>query len=161
MKKLVLIALIIAAAFTAAPDAAAQGKVSREKWMTEMRQYKRAYLAKELDLTKEQQNKFFPLYEAMEDECARLDEDTRQMERRVAEAPDASDLEYEKAAETIYETKVKQAEIEKTYSEKFKEVLSARQLFHLKEADRKFARDMMRQHNRLRGNARAAEKAQQ
>ncbi|MDE7143055.1 MAG: hypothetical protein K2O33_09230, partial [Muribaculaceae bacterium] len=102
MKKLVLIALIIAAAVTAAPDAAAQGKVSREKWMTEMRQYKRAYLAKELDLTKEQQNKFFPLYEAMEDECARLDEDTRQMERRVAEAPDASDLEYEKAAETIY-----------------------------------------------------------
>lgn len=159
MKKLILIALIFVATAAAAT---AQGRASREQWMTEMRQYKRAYLAKELDLSKEQQNKFFPLYEEMEDECARLDEDTRQMERRVAQAADASDLEYEKATEAIYETKVKQAEIEKEYSAKFREVLSAKQLFRLKEADRKFARDMMRQHNRLRGNARAAgDKAQQ
>lgn len=161
MKKLILIALIIAAAATAAPSVSAQGKASREQWMTEMRQYKRTYLAKALDLTKEQQNKFFPLYEAMEDECARLDEDTRLMERRVAEASDATDLEYEKATEAMYETKVKQAEIEKDYAAKFKEVLSAKQLFQLKQADRKFARKMMRQHNRLRSNARAAEKAQQ
>lgn len=159
MKKLILIALIFVATAAAAT---AQGRASREQWMTEMRQYKRAYLAKELDLSKEQQNKFFPLYEEMEDECSRLDEDTRQMERRVAQAADASDLEYEKATEAIYETKVKQAEIEKEYSAKFREVLSAKQLFRLKEADRKFARDMMRQHNRLRGNARAAgDKAQQ
>ncbi len=161
MKKLVLITLIAIAA-VAAPMAQAQDKSPRKQWMTEMRQYKRAYLAKELDLTKEQQAKFFPLYEDMEDECARLDEDTRQMERRISEAPDASDLEYEKATEAIYETKVRQAEIEKDYAAKFKEVLSPKQLFRLKEADRKFARDMMRQHHRLRGNARAAaEKAQQ
>lgn len=70
MKKLILIALMMVAAATAAPSAEAQGKASREQWMTEMRQYKRNYLAKELELTKEQQNKFFPLYEAMEDECA-------------------------------------------------------------------------------------------
>ena len=146
MKKLVLITLIAIAA-VAAPMAQAQDKSPRKQWMTEMRQYKRAYLAKELD---------------MEDECARLDEDTRQMERRISEAPDASDLEYEKATEAIYETKVRQAEIEKDYAAKFKEVLSPKQLFRLKEADRKFARDMMRQHHRLRGNARAAaEKAQQ
>lgn len=162
MKKLILIALMMVAAATAAPSAEAQGKASREQWMTEMRQYKRNYLAKELELTKEQQNKFFPLYEAMEDECAALDEDTRQMERRISQAADASDLEYEKATEAMYETKVKQAEIERGYAAKFKEVLTPKQLFRLKDADRKFARTMMRQHNRLRGNARAAgEKAQQ
>lgn len=162
MKKLILIALMMVAAATAAPSAEAQGKASREQWMTEMRQYKRNYLAKELELTKEQQNKFFPLYETMEDECAALDEDTRQMERRISQAADASDLEYEKATEAMYDTKVKQAEIEREYAAKFKEVLTPKQLFRLKDADRKFARTMMRQHNRLRGNARAAgEKAQQ
>ncbi|MCM1071098.1 MAG: hypothetical protein NC210_03160 [[Clostridium] fimetarium] len=159
MKKLILIAIMVMAAV--APSALAQGKNARQQWMSEMRQYKRAYLAKELDLTKEQQNKFFPLYEAMEDECARLDEDTRLMERRIADASDATDLEYEKAADTMYDTKVRQAEIEKEYAAKFKEVLSAKQYFNLKDADRKFARDMMRQHHRLRGNARAAEKARE
>lgn len=159
MKKLILMAIMVMAAV--APSALAQGKNERQQWMSEMRQYKRAYLAKELDLTKEQQNKFFPLYEAMEDECGRLDEDTRLMERRIADAKDATDLEYEKAADTMYETKVRQAEIEKEYAAKFKDVLSAKQYFNLKEADRKFARDMMRQHHRLRGNARAAEKARE
>ncbi len=161
MKKLILIAMVIFAALTAATPANAQGKNSRDKWMSEMRQFKRTYLAKELDLTKEQQNKFFPVYEAMEDECARLDDDMKTMERRVSQAPDASDLEYEKAADAMYETKVRQAEIEKEYSAKFKEILSAKQYFRLKDVDRQFARDMMRQHNRLRGNHRAADKTQQ
>ncbi len=160
MKKLIFIAMLMMAA-AAIPQAYAQGKTSRQQWMSEMRQYKRSYLAKELDLSKEQQNKFFPLYEAMEDECAQLDEDTRQMERRIADAADATDLEYEKAADAMYDTKVKQAEIEKEYAAKFKEVLSAKQYFNLKDADRKFARDMMRQHHRLRGNARAADKARE
>lgn len=161
MKKLILIAMMAFAAFTAVTPASAQGKAPRDKWMSEMRQFKRSYFTKELDLTKEQQNKFFPIYEAMEDECARLDEDMKTMERRVSQAPDASDLEYEKAADAMYETKVKQAEIEKEYSAKFKDILSAKQYFRLKDIDRKFARDMMRQHNRLRGNQRAAEKNQQ
>lgn len=38
----------------------------RQRWTQKMRQYKHDFLIKELDLTREQQNEFFPLYDAME-----------------------------------------------------------------------------------------------
>lgn len=139
-------------------SAVAQEKVAdRNQWMNELRQYKRTYFAKELDLTREQQNKFFPLYEEMEQQTAAVDDDVRLMERRIAEAPDASDLEYEKAAEAIYDGKVRQAEIEKSYMEKFKDVLSRKQLFMLNSVERQFQRDIIKQHQRLRSRKAVAD----
>ena len=96
----------------------AQNKSERDQWLEQIRQYKRTYFTKELDLTKEQQQKFFPLYEEMENQTSKLEEDARIMERRVSEATDATDIEYEKAAEVLYDMKLKQAEVEKSYMEK-------------------------------------------
>ena len=86
-----------------------------------------------LTSAKNSSKKFFPLYEEMEDETTRMEDETRAMERRVAEAPDATDLEYEKATEALFDMKVKQAALEKGYMEKFRDILSPRQLFELKE----------------------------
>ena len=72
------------------------------------------------------------------------------MEKRVSEMPDPTDLEYEKATDAIYETKMKEAELEKEYLQKFKTILNKKQMFRLKAVERQFSRDMMRQHNRLR-----------
>ena len=94
----------------------------------------------------------------MENQTSKLEEDARIMERRVSEATDATDIEYEKAAEVLYDMKLKQAEVEKSYMEKFKAILSARQLFELKGVERKFSRDMMRQHNRIRSSRRVEAK---
>ena len=144
--KRILLSVIALVALTAVSPA--QG--DRSQWMNELRQYKRTYFTKELDLTREQQNKFFPLYEEMTRQTTQIDDDVRMMERRIAEADDATDLEYEKATEAIYDGKVRQAEIEKSYVEKFKDVLSHRQLFLLNSVERKFQRDIIRQHQRLR-----------
>ena len=56
----------------------------RAKWLSEIRQVKRNYFIKELGLDREQQNKFFPLYEEMEDKTFRIDDEARQMEQRIA-----------------------------------------------------------------------------
>lgn len=156
MKRIYLIVVFVVAVIAGIGDSYAQNKSDRDQWFEQIRQYKRTYFTKELDLSKEQQQKFFPLYEEMEDQTSKLEEDARVMERRVSEATDATDLEYEKATEALYDMKLKQAEVEKSYMEKFKSILSARQLFELKGVERKFSRDMMRQHNRLR-NIRKAE----
>ena len=148
------ISLILTIMFAAVWSVSAQNREELGQWMDQMRQYKRTYFTKELDLSKEQQQKFFPLYEEMEDETTRMEDETRAMERRVAEAPDATDLEYEKATEALFDMTVKQAALEKGYMEKFRDILSPRQLFELKGVERKFARDMMRQHHRLRNNRR-------
>lgn len=154
MKRIYLIVVFVVAVIAGVGDSYAQNKSDRDQWLEQIRQYKRTYFTKELDLTKEQQQKFFPLYEEMEDQTSKLEEDARVMERRVSEATDATDLEYEKAAEALYDMKLKQAEVEKGYMEKFKTILSARQLFELKGVERKFSRDMMRQHNRIRSSRR-------
>lgn len=121
----------------------------RAKWMDEMRRFKRSYFTKELDLTTQQQNRFFPLYEEMEDQVQKIDGETRQMERRVAELKNASDLEYQKATEAIYDGQVRQAEIEREYVEKFQSILSRKQIFKIKAVERQFNRELMKQHRRL------------
>lgn len=123
----------------------------RQKWFKEMRDYKHNFLAKELDLSREQQRKFFPLYDEMEDQAARLNHETRLLEEKVAKSEtDVTDIEYEKATEALFEQKCKEGEIEKAFMKKFQPILSKKQLFQLKGAERKFTRDIMKHHRRLR-----------
>lgn len=131
------------------------GDDNREQWFKEMRDYKHAFLAKELDLSRDQQRKFFPLYDEMEDETAKLNQETRQLEEKIAKTGDnVTDIEYDKATEALFEQKSKEGEIEKSYLKKFQPILSKKQLFMLKGAERKFTRDIMKHHRRLRSAAR-------
>lgn len=126
-------------------------KEDREKWFKEVREKKHMFLAKELNLSAEQQKEFFENYDRMEDETRKLQRETRQLERRTYEQGDkTTDLEYQKATEALYEEKVKEAQIEAKYREKFQTILSPEQLFKLKGAERKFTRQLMEQHRKLK-----------
>ena len=145
--RLLLFLIFIASACFQSVYAQKQG---REQWMDQINQYKRSYFTKELDLSPQQQTRFFALYDEMTEQTDRVEAEARTMEQRLTDAKDATDLEYEKATEAMYDAKVQQAEIEKAYMLKFKEILTNKQLFKLKNAERKFSMEMMRQHNRLR-----------
>lgn len=150
MRRLICLSMMILGFLSSMFAVSAQDKQDRDQWMNEIKQYRRTYFTKELNLTRDQQTKFFPIYEEMEERTAQAEEEARVMERRIAEAPDATDLEYEKATEALYDAKLTQAEIEKSYMDKFRSVLSARQLFELKNAERQFQREMLKEHQRLR-----------
>lgn len=124
----------------------------RQRWLSELRTYKHEYLAKELELSNEQQRDFFPLYDSMEDEIERINSETRALEARVAENKDASDIEIENAARTVFEQKRAEGQVEMTYFEKFKEVLSPKQLLRIKNAERKFGQQLVKHHRRMRGS---------
>lgn len=129
-------------------DMAAQKKAdkeSRRQWDKEIRDAKKRYIVKELDLNTEQTAKFFPLYFAMEDELQSLQRQTKQMEKELNDKGDkATPLETEKTIEAIYEQKSREGAIEMKYLPKFKEVLSVKQLVKLKKAERKFFRELMK-----------------
>lgn len=126
-------------------------KGSREKWFKEVRELKHQFLIKELGLKKEQQQEFFNLYDKMEEENFKVQAETRAMERRVNELGDkASDLEYEKAADALFEAKQKEGEIDLKYRNEFKKVLSPQQMFRLKSAERKFTRELMDRHQQIK-----------
>lgn len=121
----------------------------RQRWLQEIRTYKHDFLAKELELTRDQENQFFPLYDEMEDRIEQLNADTREIENRVTGDETVSDIEVRNAARAIFELKQSEGKIEMEYFEKFSDILSPRQLMQLKNAERKFTRQLINSHRRL------------
>lgn len=150
MKRILIVILIIA---TFAPfmcvEAKKNRKADKKEWFAKMRQHKHDFIEDELDLTDEQEDKFFPMYDAMEDELHKLNRETRKLEKQVADK-NATDVEYDAASKAIIEFKKKEADIELKYFDKFKTVLSSKQIFELKRAEEKFTRKIMNAHNKKR-----------
>lgn len=151
MKKISII-FLIATIFAQLSTIEAQKKPSKEErqqWFKEMREYKHNFLIKELALEEDQQEAFFKVYDAMEDETFKLHHGTRKLQRELSKKDaDVTDIEYEKAAEALFELKYKEAQIELKYFEQFKNVLTKKQLFLLKKAEDKYTRHLMRQHDK-------------
>lgn len=152
MKRLsiLIISLAFFTMFSMADDKRRPSKEDRERWFKEMREYKHNFITKELDLTKQQQEEFFPVYDAMEDECHKVHYETRKMQREIKKKKESevTDIEYEKAAEALFEIKAKESAIEMKYFNLFKEILTKKQLFLFKDVEDKFTRHLMRQHNK-------------
>ncbi len=143
--------LLIAAMATCSAEAQTPlSENERERALTEMRAYKHQFIAKELNLSKEQQNGFFPVYDEMDDKLMQINLETRELERAVNENKEASDTEIEAAATAIFNQKEREGKIENEYFDKFKEVLTPRQLLLLKSAEKKFTQRLVRHHRRLR-----------
>ena len=148
---LTIILLLSVASFA---SAAAQSSVlspdDRQRWLSEIRNYKHDFLARELDLSREQQNEFFPLYDEMEERIEALNAQARDIEANVSENPDAGDLEILGAAYSQFELKKLEGEIELEYYDKFKEILNPRQLLQLKSAEKLFTRQLVNRRNQMR-----------
>lgn len=147
--RILIVALVATAACLGVGARPQQPLLDRDKVMAELRPYQREFISRELDLTKDQERRFFPIYEEMNDRIDSLNEETRELERRTIDTPDASDTELEAAAQAVFDLKQKEGRIEAEYFEKFKEILTPRQLLKLKSAERKFAQYLMRHHRRL------------
>lgn len=151
MNRIYLIILFIA---TVASSALAQPRPTpenRERWKSELRNYKHDFMVRELDLSRDQQSKFFPLYDQMEDSIEQINTDTRELEKRIDD--DASDIETEAAARALFEQKSREGQLELEYFDSFKTILTPRQLLKLKSAERQFMRRLMH-HNRRMQSAR-------
>lgn len=129
----------------------------REKWLTEMRNYKHEVLTRELKLTREQQNEFFPIYDQMDDQLMQIATETRTLEAKVKNDSDASEIECEAAARAVYEQKSREGAVEMEYFDKFKQILTPRQLISLKNAERKFTNNLLK-HSQLRKGDKAQRK---
>lgn len=140
---LILFVATIAGTVPAAAQRNANKGQHNKEWYLELRQLKHDFLKKELKLTRDQENAFFPLYDRMDDELFAVAEDTRSLERRIKAKTDATDVELEAAARATFEQKRKESDIELKYFEEFKKILSKRQLLNLKEAERRLNRKLV------------------
>lgn len=150
MKKLsILIFLIIG---TACLSLNAQNPDrNREQWLSEMRELKHDFLARQLKLSAEQREKFFDIYDRMDEEMNRVQTEAKAAESRIydADASAITEADYDEAINAQLALKEKESEIEKQSYEELKTVLTKKQLFELKKAERDFTMQIMRQHRRI------------
>lgn len=148
--------VLLAIVATATPAAIAQTSTSKTEAFTELRNYKHVFFRKELNLTREQENQFFTIYDNMEDELMAIAEETRKLERETVADENASDVKLDATARALFEQKRKEADVELKYFEQFKSVLSKRQLVRLKETERDLNCTLLkytREHNKGKGTA--------
>lgn len=124
-----------------------KNKMNREEWFAKMRNYKHKFIADEIKLTPEQEAKFFPIYDMMENELYQAQRETRKLKKKIEKDESVSDTEYETATKAIIDLKRKEHEIELKYYYQIKPIISSKQYFLLKAAESKFTRTVMRRHN--------------
>lgn len=128
----------------------------RQRALTEMRNFKHTVLTRELDLRKDQQTKFFEIYDQMDDELFAIGEETRELERKTLNNAQASDTEINAASRALFEQKKREAEVELRYYDRMADVLTPRQLLKLKSAERRIAMTMAGYHGRAKHQRRQA-----
>ncbi len=143
MKRTLLIAAIfvcIAQIFASAQNRTEQ----RKKWMEEMTNAKIEFMNKELDITGEQKEDFNKLYKAYLAELHKVHHETRKLEKSIDSKKNATDLEYEKAAEAMFELKGKEGDVNEKYFDQFKQILTPNQLFKFQKAESHWAKHLMK-----------------
>lgn len=149
MKRICSIFILVTLICLTAVTASAQNR-DRKQFRDDIREYKHNYFKQKLDLSREQANSFFDLYDKMDDAITALNDEARTLETRIYDAPDGTitDIEYEVATRTLIEVKEKEAAIEKEYYDKFNEILNKKQLFELRKVERDFTMQLLKYHHK-------------
>ncbi len=110
---------------------------------------KKAFLTKELSLTAKEADDLMLIINELDGKRFALWKSCYSMRRRMqSRGGSITDAEYEKYFNQVMDNRVQEAELERTYYTKCKEVIPMNKLVKLERANRAFARQFMqRQHN--------------
>jgi Spy/CpxP family protein refolding chaperone len=98
-----------------------------------------AFLTKQLDLTPEEAQKFWPVYNQYQDRLHELRKQRRLSEKDAKKnIEELSDKELEQAIDNDFATRQKELDLQKEYNEKFKAVLPIRKVSKLYAAEEQF-----------------------
>lgn len=152
-KHLLLILALIMGCYVSAM-AQRSGDKKSENMMKELQEFKIKFIAQEIDLKESQKADFVELYSEMNSKRIEVMRDAWKMERELKKNKDASEADYQAVTDAMTKAKAKDAEIEKSYDEKFAKILSQKQIYKMKEAEEEFRKKMteMRHKHGKKGN---------
>lgn len=132
------------------------GKRSKEEIFREVQEFKIKFLAQEMDLKEDQQERFVKLYSEMNQKRFACMKEARSLKKKLKKNPDATEEDYQKVTDSMNKAKAEAASIEKEYDEKFAEFLSQKQIFKMKSAENEFRQKMeeMRHNKKGKGGKR-------
>lgn len=140
MKKLGLVLGIICLTLSLFAQGGGQGHLTDEK-KKEFEVQKIAYITQELKLTPQEAEKFWPLYNEMQDEIRKAWEHRRPGKGKTA---DLTEEQARQRLETFLSSEEKMLKIKKEYYQRIADTLSAKKLLLLFEAERNFQKQLMK-----------------
>lgn len=144
MKRILFITAILICTSQVLVSAQNNNSEQRQKWFQEMTNAKIEFVNTELEITKDQNVEFNKIYKSYLSELHKVHKETRALRKSIESKKDATDLEYEKAAEALFELKSKEGEIDEKYFIKFKQILSPKQLFKFQRTEDRWTKRLMK-----------------
>ncbi len=139
-RNLIILAFLFSFSLTFAQQNSEKRKEDFEKFQAKRTEY----ISKEMNLTPEQSKVFWPICNELQQKKFQLNKELRGEIRKVfqkeKEGNKPTDEDYERIIKLSSEAKIKEAELDKEYIEKFKSVVSAEQIFKYQRAELHFAR---------------------
>ena len=112
--------------------------------LQEFEKNKQEFIIKEAGLTEEEADKFFPINNELQKKKLDLHRKHQEDLKLIKESKDISDAEYEQLIKENIDLKMKEAELDKEYSDKFNKLISPQKLFKAQQAERTFMQDELR-----------------
>lgn len=109
----------------------------------EFRSKKQAYMAKKAELTKEESEKFFPLYFEFLSKKKKINKHAWNIAKQ-GKASETTDKEYEEIIDNFFDDQEAIVKLEREYIYKYREVLSDKKIYMIYWAEFKFNRNMMK-----------------
>jgi hypothetical protein len=108
----------------------------------------KAFFTEKAGLTEDESEKFFPLYNELQQKKRELNREVRRMSYQDNQSEDQA----RKTLDVIAETNLKIAQLEKEYLEKFKEVLPASKILKVQNAEDQFNSQILKDIQQSRGH---------
>ena len=142
MKKYILLILIVAVQLNKV-DVSAQGQGNRQVFGNDFWERRNTFIKVEVGLTDDEKNKFIPLENEFKQKIFEVGRECRNLARESQNKQKMTDAEYLKLIDCYLDNRIKEAQLEKEYFEKFKKILKPEKLFKYQEADAKFQRELV------------------
>jgi Skp family chaperone for outer membrane proteins len=124
-----------------------------EEKLQEIKAQKVAYLTQKMDLTPEESQKFWPVYNQYDKELEALRKERREAHKAMKDKTDLSEADAAKAIDDELASQQKELDLRKKYTAEFKKTIGAKKTMMLFRAERDFNRELLgRMRDRMKGD---------
>lgn len=125
----------------------AQEKNPQRLSQEEFRAKQEAFITQKAELSKEEASKFFPLFFELQNQKKALNDKARKRIKPEQKA-EITDAQYESFLNNMYDSRIRAAELDKEYYNKFKQILSAKKIYKVQQAEMRFKRNLLKGMNK-------------
>lgn len=112
--------------------------------LKEIKAQKSAYITSRLELTPEQAQQFWPIYNEMDEKQDALRKEMRELHKNAKGDSTLTEAEASQIIEKGLQNRQKELDLEKAYAERFKKSIGAVKTLKLKKAERDFNKEVLK-----------------